>query len=290
MLFLSSTGVILAEKARACASCGSGGDDPMILYPTESWKAYVGFSRTSDFENIDTQGAIKEEFGPTTRNSSVFALGHSFSPRWFATASAPYIVNKREEYEQSGWGDPSLATRYTAVQQTMAEAWIPQVQLIAGYRSGSATSPFDSEDAARLDVRGTGFAEGRTGIDVWHGMFDWKAGFAQTVAVPFGSRDTEIGEVKAGNTYRTTVSFGYGWTDQAKVIAGVNREQVSQSTLDGDKVANSERLSHGIFASFDFKVERLTMVRLTATRAASILQNRNATRSQAATLALMRSF
>lgn len=280
----------LSQNVWACASCGSGGDDPMILYPSERWKAYVGFSRTGDFESLDSGGEVTAEYGPLTRNTSVVSLGHSFTPQWFATVSAPYIVNKREEYERSGWGDPLLSTRYTVLPQNISDEWIPQVQLMASYRPGDAPSAYDYEDTARLDVRGTGFPEARAGVDVWQGLFNWKGGLAQSVSYPIGTRDTEFGSMRPGVTYRSTVTAGYGWGDSVRVMGGLNRDYITAKHRDGAKIDDSETLSHGTFLTADAKVERLSMVRLTLSRAANVFQNRNVSRSETVTLAVMRSF
>jgi hypothetical protein len=279
-----------ASQALACASCGSGGDDPMILYPWESWKAYVSIARTGEIESLDNQGDTVASYGPKVRNTTTVAMGHSFSPRLFATATAPYIVNRRDEYDRSSWGDPLLALRYTALQQTMANDLMPQIQLVASYRTGQATSKYDQTDSQQLDVFGSGIPEGRAGFDIWSGMYDWKGGFAQTMTVPIGTKDTIMGKTQAGYIFRSTLTLGYGWLDNFKLLVGLNRDQTTRSRVDGVVVDDSDILAHGTFLTADAKVERNSTVRLTWNRSASIFANRNATRSQTFTMAVMRSF
>ena len=279
-----------AEPLQACASCGSGGDDPMVLYPSETWKAYIGLSRAGDFEGVNRDGNTFKEYGPEFRNITLVSFGRSFSPRFFGTVTAPYIVNKRERFERSGWGDPLTSLRYTVVQQSLADEMIPQIQLLASFRPGDAPSIYNYEDPAKLDVRGSGFAETRAGVDLWSGMSSWKYGFAQTFSSPVAGRSTEFGYVRPGVTYRSTATFGYGWNQDTKVVTGINRELVTPASIDGTLQPQTDSLQHGVFVSADTMVERRTSIRLTAQRAASLLANRNTNRNQSFSLAMTRSF
>ena len=262
----------------------------MILYPWEQWKTYLGFSRTGEYENIDSTGSAGMEFGPTSRNTTTVAMGHSINHRMFATLTAPYIVNHREGRERSSWGDPSVAARYTAVQPDIAEEWIPQVQILGGYRQATSTSVYDYSDPDQLDVVSTGFSDARTGIDVWQGMFPWKAGFAQTFSAPAGERDVEGERILPGYVFRTTVTGGYGWGDSGKIIVGINREQTTRKQVDGALVDGSDKISHGVFAAADANMGRTSSVRVSWVHNASIFENRNATRNQVYAVAFTRSF
>jgi hypothetical protein len=281
---------LISPRALACASCGSGGDDPLILYPWENFKIYAGFARSEGFTLLDTAGRESFQLAPDARNTTTISVGHTFSNRLFSTLTAPYIVNKRDSYERSGWGDPMMTVRYTILTQDISVDWQPQIQAIAAVRSGNATSVYDYRDPAMLDVFGSGVPEGRLGIDVWHGMFDWKAGFAQTVTAPLAARRSQIGEVKNGVALRSTLTIGYGWSDLGKVIFGVNREQTTKKTIDGEAWANSDTLAHSAFLSADAKIEQHSNVRLTVSRVAAFGAARNTSRSDTVTMAVMRAF
>ena len=283
-------GILRGAGAFACASCGSGGDDPLILYPSERWKVYAGFSRTDDFTPLDADGQEGRALAPDTRNTTTISVGHTFSNRTFATVTAPYIVNKRDGYQRSGWGDPMLTGRYTLVQQDISKEWTPQVQALAALRAGQATSVYDYEDPARLDVFGSGVPEWRGGVDVWHGMFDWKGGVAQTVTGPLDDRRTEFGVVRNGFTFRSTATAGYGWGERGKIIVGVNREQTTTKSVDGITQENSDIVSNSAFTSIDAKVEHQSTLRLTIARAAAFGRNKNTSRNDVVTVSMMRSF
>lgn len=279
-----------ATQASACASCGSGGEDPMILYPWEQWKAYIGIARTGDIESLDQNGQAVPAYQVTTRNTTTVSMGHSFSQRFFMTGTGNYIVNRRDDYDRSSWGDPLLAARYTALQQTMANDWIPQVQLLASYKTGQATSKYDQIDPAGLDIFGNGLPEGRAGIDIWHGMNNWKGGVAQTVTMPIGVRDTDFGKVEPGVTYRSTLSLGHSVGENAKVVGGINREQTTKLKIDGAPQDSSDTLSYGFFAYADATVERSSNIRFTWSKTSAFATSRNGTRSQTFAMAVMRSF
>jgi hypothetical protein len=183
-----------------------------------------------------------------------------------------------------------LTARYTIVQQDISDERIPQVQVIGAVRSGNARSVYDYRDPAQLDVFGSGVSEGRAGVDIWHGMFDWKAGFAQTLTAPLGTRKTEFGVIRNGIALRSTVTMGYGWGDRSKILAGINRDQSSQKAIDGVPQANSQKLNHSAFFTADAKIERQTMIRLTVSRSAAFGLNQNTSRNESVTVALMRSF
>ena len=282
--------LLASGRALACASCGSGGDDPLILYPWESLKVYVGFSRSEGFVPVDAAGKDGSQLAPDARNTTTISMGHTFSDRVFATVTAPYIVNKRDSYERSGWGDPMLTARYTLVSQDISMEWVPQVQVIGALRAGQATSVYDYKDPALLDVFGVGVPEGRIGVDVWHAMFDWKGGLAQTFTAPLASRESQIGEVRNGVTLRSTATLGYGWGDTSKVIFGLNREQSTRKTIDGKPWADSDILSHSAFLTADTKLQQHTTVRLTVARTAAFGAARNTSRSDTVTMAMMRAF
>lgn len=290
LVILVAVSASWAHPLYACASCGSGGDDPMVLYPGENWKAYIGMARTGDIESIDQSGQVAASYQPTARNTTTVAIGRAFSQRIFATATANYIVNRRNDYDRSAWGDPLATARYTLVQQTLADEWIPQVQILASYRPGQATSKYDQVDPAGLDVFGSGLPEGRLGLDLWHGMYDWKGGIAQTVTVPVGARQTDFGLVRPGITFRSTASVGRNMGEKVKVTGGINRDQVTKTNIDNVAQDESDTVSYGLFGAVDLTVERLSNVRFTWTKSSAVFANRNSVRSQTFAMAVMRSF
>jgi hypothetical protein len=199
-------------------------------------------------------------------------------------------VNRRKQDQRGGWGDQVATARYTLLQQDMSVDYIPQVQLLAGVKTGYAKSVYDYNDLELLDVVGTGFPEAKLGVDIWHGMFAWKGGVAQTVVMPLGGRSTPQGRVRPGISYRSTATFGYGWGDMAKIIVGVYRDQSTEKEVNGKLQQDSDTLNHSWFVTGDAAIQQKLITRLTWSKSAALFANRNTSQSDMFTLAVMRAF
>lgn len=282
--------VLAAPRAWACASCGSGGDDPLILYPNELTKAYLGFTRTSGFRNVDKDGELSAAGGPEAKDALVIAAGRTLTPRAFVTATLPVLRNVKDGASKSAAGDPSVGGRYAFVLQSLAQPWRPQVQGVLSYKHAQARSLRESEEMKTLlDVFGTGFHEIRTGIDVWYGMTAVKAGVAHG-ATFYRATDFEGLRYAPGPSQRTTLATGYGWTSSAKTLIGANRERKDGLSVDGARLPDSDQLSHGVFVTQDLMVDPSSSVRLTLSRAAAFGVNKNTARSSGVTMAYARAF
>lgn len=275
--------------AYACASCGSGGDDPLILYPNESDKLLVAAARTAGLRNIDMNGSEATAGGPTERHAFTLAYGRSFSMRSFATLTLPMLRNAREGTAKTAVGDPSFATRYTLHMASLTNPWAPQVQILAGFKPGLARSIQETQDPkGLLDVFGTGFSEMRAGLDLWLAQFDQKVGMAQTFSLPLPSKFD-------GTTYtpgiisRSTLTLGYQWLHDAKTLVGINREQRGELRAAGTAIPNSDQLNYAIFTTQDWLPDEHSMFRLTLSQQAAFGKNKNTARSSTITVVYQRS-
>ena len=277
----------LAPQVLACASCGSGGEDPLILYPNEGRKAYAAWSRAAGFRNIEPNGAQATAGGPSTKDSLVAAVGQRLSLRSFATLTLPFLRNARGSDSRSSLGDPILAARYTLVMANLADPWVPQVQLVASFKQALARSLRESHEPTLIDVFGSGFSEARAGVDLWYGEGAVKFGGAQSVIVPLARRfDGERYQPGLGS--RGTLTLGYSWIDAAKTLVGINRDQRAALSLEGEELTDSEQVSTSVFLTQDYRPDEDQMLRLTWSRQAALGENRNTARSNTITLAYMR--
>jgi hypothetical protein len=282
---LAATTLAGARPVLACASCGSGGDDPLILYPNERDKTFVSVGRTAGFRNISMNGSLATAGGPTERETLTVAYGHSFSTRSFATVTVPSFRNISADDSQSGLGDPSLATRFTLIMPDLTEPWMPQVQIMGAYKQSQARSVHDTQDARELlDVFGTGFSDVRAGVDLWFGQQDGKFGVAQTVTHPL-AKSYDGALYQPGFAARSTVTLGYQWAANAKTLLGANREQVGLLAVDGAEVTNSDQLSHSVFVTQDYYPVAGQHLRLTISQQAAFGANKNTARSSTLTVA-----
>ena len=282
--------IVTAEQAYACASCGSGGDDPLILYPNERIKDYFGLSQTGNFKNVNPDGSTSSAGGPSKKQTWTLATGRSFSPRAFMTLTVPYIKNFRDEQSKASLGDPSLAGRYSLVLQSFDDPWTPQVQVVYGYKLSNAQSIHESRDLKTLlDVFGNGFSEIKVGADIWFGQTRWKPGISQLFSWP-QQRTFNGVSYRPGLHSRTTVSLGYNWFENWKMTIGVNRDSQGRLRLNGEEQDDSAQLNHSLFLSSDVMISGVDSVRLSLSRQAALFQNYSTSKSETVSFAYMHSF
>ena len=277
------------EDAFACASCGSGGDDPMILYPNEKQKVHVGLGSTSGFRNIGPSGQSVTSGGPARKYTTTFAYGRSFSPRSFTTITWPFLCNERNGDVRSSSGDPSLSARYTVVMQSIVEAWKPQVQVLVGYKAAFARSLRNTaEPKTLLDVFGSGFPEVRGGLDLWYGQADTLAGFAHILSLPL-ARSYDGMNYQPGFTHRSTVTLGYRWAPHIKSLVGTNREAHDPIKINQTASPDSDQLNYSMFFTQDYMPDQLTTLRIMLSQQGAYGPMRNAAKSATITAAYMQS-
>src|SRR5690606_23275964 len=118
LLTLGALGALSAgfsTAAHACSSCGSGGADPLILYPNERWKIYTAFTRQGDFHNVSPKGKVTTNYGPTEKKSLTLSGGMLLTSRSFVTLTIPIAQNSRAGSTKTGVSDASLFARYTVI-------------------------------------------------------------------------------------------------------------------------------------------------------------------------------
>lgn len=281
---------LLIAASLACASCGSGGDEPMILYPNESAKAYLGVTHASGFRTVGVEGDYTEAAGPESKDTVTISLGKSLTRRSFITAAFPYARNERDGKSQQSLMDPSISARYTVVMQTIADPWIPQVQFLVGYKTAQARSIRETQSPGDLlDVFGTGFPEWRVGVDLWYGLEALKFGAAWVQAYP-QKRYLAGHEYQPGAGQRATGTIAYNWIPMFKSTIGVNREQRGDSAIDGEVNPQSDQVNQAAFVNQDWMLTPLDSLRLGYSRQAAFGANRNTARSVNISMAYMRSF
>ena len=166
--FLVLVFVFASHRAVACASCGSGSSDPLVLYPNESVKYYLGLSDQSGYRTIDTSGDLRRSNGPDHKMALTLATGLRLTQRSFTTFTLPYLLNKAGSDSQSHVGDPRVSYRYTLVPLNFSDPLIPQIQFIVGLKKSVTRSMAETEDGKMLDVFGNGSDEAKFGLDIFY--------------------------------------------------------------------------------------------------------------------------
>lgn len=278
-LQLSLVGLVslsYAGQSWACASCGSGGDESMVLFPAETTKAQTGLVFTPTLQSTGPDGSVLTSSGPDQRATFSAAVGQSLGRRAFVVLAASVLTNFRTDHSgscshscsETGLGDPVISGRWTAVMPSLAEPWIPQVQILAGYRPALARSIHTSADPNQLDAFGSGFSEVRSGLDIWFGMFPVKPGLAIAVTESLPARYEGIllqpGRLVRGTSSLTVLAPVAG--QALKFAAGVTMDRRSDSRLDGERVEDSRQTTNGWFASADLNVSDPDTVKLSVSQ------------------------
>ena len=272
----------------ACTNCVS--DDPLSESSGGNWRVYAGFSRTTDFSLRNSNGEDVDQFGLESRNTTTVALGHALSSDAFVTLTAPYLVNRKGSNQRSGWGDALLTGRYTIYNQDSALDWMPQIQGVLAYMDGRATSVYNYQDPAALEVFGAGVPQWRAGLDAWHGTQAWKGGLTVNFSGPTNSTQTEFGSLRNGLTVGVKVTGGFGYGDRQRVLCGVNYERTSGKTLGGVLAPNSE--SQGItgILTGEAQIAHNIDLQLSLQKVAESRYVKNFSRSNSVTAAIIRTY
>lgn len=286
-LALSLLAAVSARECFACASCGSGGDDPLILYPNEDVKLYLAASRSFGFKTVDVNGRTGTDGGATEKDALTLAVGKALSTNAFVTLTVPYLQNSRGSQNERGWGDPLASLRWTVLPQDITEEWRPQVQVLLGHRFAVARSIHESNSLHALDVFGSGTPETKSGLDVFWGMTNVKFGFAHVYYLP-GAREFAGVTVEPGLGQKQVVTLGYGVSPYGKVLVGLTREIRSERRENGRRVPESSERNHGGFLTIDYNISSLSVLRATFATRGSFFTNRNTSSSNSASVAYMR--
>jgi hypothetical protein len=273
-------------RALACASCGAGGDSPLVLYPNERVKAYAGWTRAGGLADVLPDGTSAPDGGATSRDTVTVAAGASFLTDYFATVTGSYVINEREGRSVSGPGDPQVEARWTALPPTLLDPRRPQVQVLAGYRRAAGVSAFGSRDPDQLDVTSLGYDEARGGVDVFWGGAAVKGGVAASERFPRPYNADGVA-TQPGRAARSIATIAYQGSEGVKVSAGAVLDARERRRDAGQTVPDSEEIEHDLFLTADWQAEPRLDVRLAVARTAAFGENKNAGRATSVTMALM---
>ncbi|MEY2987877.1 MAG: hypothetical protein RJB13_1398 [Pseudomonadota bacterium] len=282
----AALGSLVSNQAQACASCGSGSDDPLILWPNETFKSYIGFSTSGRYKTVDPNGKFGTESGPTDRDSLTLAVAHALRSDLFFSWTMPFMQNRLAGSSLRSLGDPMAAVRWSWLLPEFSEPWRPQVQVMASHKFVQSRSLQESDRPDLLDAFGTGIPETKVGVDAFWGMHQLKGGFAWAMLFP---EERALGRaiVFPGNGIRTTLTVGHALGEKNKIIGGVVREARQQRRTDGQLIARSESVSHSGFVTFDVSLLDSSTLRLSFSDRGRLFENKNMIASQSWSAALL---
>lgn len=280
-------GLFLEPRAAACSSCGSGGADPLVLNPSEGRKVYLGLSHQWAFRDLTAAGEERSSYGPASKSILELAFAQRISSSLFGSAVVDYVSNRREGETKNGWGDASLNLRYTALQPSMLESSLPQVQLLVNHRFAVGRSIHDAQQDHYLDVFGAGFAETAAGVDLWWGMLPMVGGASFIYSVPY-EKSTEAGAIHVGRMQKLILTTGFMPEPEIKFLFGLVAERRSGTELDGALQPDSDRRSQDLFFTIETLRPEADNLRFILSRKGALGDAKNTSRFWSATLAWMR--
>ncbi len=292
ILALAAAGTMRPHRAHACASCSSGTGDPLILYPNERFKIYIGGNYSLDRTMLHPDGTVGGGYGPKSQQSLILSAGAAINLRSFLTVTVPYVRNVADGEAAMGLGDPSLGMRYTLVQQHFDNPWVPQVQAVAGLRVGlgRAKVPGVALREDELDRFGQGSSEARLGFDVWWGIAPLKVGAASFLLYPFAMEQATGEMTQAGATWRALLSVGHDIGAWGRLlVAFVRDDQANLRVLDLGIIPGSGKTVYSVSASLDIEVTPTDAVRVSAGRTA-LFASSNTTQDVNLSLAYMKAW
>jgi hypothetical protein len=274
------------SQSLACASCGSGSDDPLVLWPNERLKTYLAIASSQNLRPVDERGRVGESSGPKSLDMLIFAIGKAVREDLFFTFTLPVIQNRTDDGSLRSLGDLVTGARWTWLQSDFTRPLVPQIQLMGSHSFPIARAQQESSRLDLLDVFGSAVPETKIGVDTFWGQSSLKGGFA--VAGLFSSERTlGSSSVFPGNGIRSTVTLGYSLGGLSKWLIGGVQELREERRDDGRRVPESNVAAYSFFTTFDWSLLESHMLRLSVTDKGRLLANRNTVAATSVSLAWM---
>lgn len=287
-IFLIGITLLLGNPAaKACSSCGSGGEDPLILFPNENRKIYLGLTSENGFRDITYDGEQRTAQGILQKQTLLLAYGQRLTPKLVSVLSVPYVSNSHQDESYQAFGDGQISFRYDIYQQSFARPWLPQLQVLAARKHANTRSIESSREPYFVDAVGSGYHENRVGLDVFSGMTPVIFGASYTVTF-FEPKVTERGRQSKAPLFLGNLTVGYS-DAKYKCITGLVMERQGARASAGQEVARSDHLKYSAFLTGESQVTEWDRLRFTLVKKAlPSFSNKQTARSTSVSLAYMR--
>lgn len=236
------------REAAGCASCGSGSGSPLVLYPNEGAKAYLGLSDQSMIESIGADGQVSRSIQPERKSSLTVAAGFRPFSRLSLVFTQPYQRNTAASRSMTAAADPSIEARWTVAQGAWDRPLIPQVQMIAAHKISMARSIHRTADPRLIDVFGNGFDESTIGADAWWNMVPLKPGIAVMGSHSWARSYGGI-EIRRGIRTQIVLGIGHTFLETMHLNGGFRVEFKAKDENDGRVIGDSEGRQNDAFFS-----------------------------------------
>lgn len=277
--------------ALACASCGSGAFDPLMLYPNERAKLYVGLTGARSRQVVTWEGSRGRSRGPREQDRLTLSAGIGLGPRAYVTLPQAVVGNRGDTGKLWGPADPSLAARGTLSFASAARVLQPQAQILAGIKPGwaRASSAGSARRVDELDRFGDGSWQGQVGIDLWWPRLPVCVGLASIAVVSWPQRLATGQRSRAGTTLRNIVTLGRVFSRGSRWVVSLTYDRQAARLTSGDPVAESTRRQFNLATTLDLVLAAGWTLRSSVGRSAAFASF-NAIEDINATLALIKAW
>lgn len=282
-----------SQNAFSCSSCGSSATSPLILYPNENLKMYVGLSESYNFMNYGIRGGSKTArwINPdiTTKETLTYALGVRTTEYSFVTLTGSFIRNEGLKDIKNSYsgnesyyliGDPIITGRYDLMRMNINNEWHPQIQFIGSFKPKVAKNMVDGDGSA-LETTGNGFYQATGGIDFWWGMPFIQFGGSQLITYSFDRspnldlpNNNRVTKKTRGIQYTTVLTIGHTFVEKKVALQGgiildyTDKEKTylqNNTTGQTTAVETDSMQSNSVFMTMNWNLTDLDMVRFSYT-------------------------
>ena len=255
---------IYTRPVYSCASCGSGGDSPLVLFPGENKKVYLGVTNSEIGDYYDKDGNKANYFGLTNKKTITAAFAYRIVDSLYTTVTLNAQQNTEQLGEAVGFSDPLLSVYYVALNQNFLEPFRPQLSLIAQYKPSTAKTfeDIDWELESNKDVFSDGLNEFRLGFDSWFFTNNFLYGLALKGSY-FSPTKTKSGSFQRKPGYKTIATGGYAFGNVSKLIGGYTYSVKGSMIRNKKLVEDSQMYDQSLFLSWYQKIDIQNLIRLT---------------------------
>lgn len=277
------------QVAMACSSCGSGAVDPIILFPNENHKLYLGINQQSRIRDVSSTGDIKNTAGIQEKQvTTVSAASRILRSQGFISLTGSFVTNSSSEYSSMGYGDPLLALRYNILNQSFTKPLVPQIQIITSHKFARNSSIHESTDPELLDIYGSGFHETSFGGDLWFGMLPIKFGASLLYTLTHKDVKSEI-NIDPGDRWTLISTLGYIHKNDFKLIGGWIASESYKLKTGGNSISRSEKSSRSWYLTAETLSQEFLNYRITLSEQGP-WQGQNSSSYASVTFAIMKGF
>lgn len=264
IIFLTIAYLLSAKEAYSCASCGSGGDSPLVLFPGENKKVYLGVTNSNIGDYYDAKGKKADYYGIENKQSITAAAAYRVVDSVFTTLTLSAQKNEEAGEESYGMSDPLLSVYYLAMQQNFLEPFRPQISIIAQYKPAlmNSSRDIDWSSMSARDVFSDGLNEVRLGVDSWFFTNNFLYGLAFKTSY-FLETEVKDGRFQREPGYKAIATGGYAFGTVAKLIGGYSYNFKGSMLQNRELIDNSEIIDQSLFLSWYQKIDLQNLVRLT---------------------------